>query len=72
MNKIESDGTEYTETKEVLKWQCKFYENVYSDNLINADERPIEDIIGENENSHQMENQKKLEGDINLTNYEKF
>ena len=67
MNKlIESDGTEYTETKEVLKCQRKFYENLYSDNLVNADERPIVDIIGENENKLSNEESEKLEGDIKL------
>ena len=67
MNKlIESDGTEYTETKEVLKRQRKFYENLYSDNLVNADERPIVEIIGENENKLTNEESEKLEGDIKL------
>ena len=39
---------------------------MYSDNLINADERPIVDINGENENELSNEESEKLEGDIKL------
>ena len=46
---IESDGTEYSETKEILKCQQKFYENLYSDISNDVDGNPIEDIAGENE-----------------------
>ena len=63
---IESDGTEYTETKEVLKCQRKFYENLNIDNLVHADERPIVDTIGENEHKLSKEESEKLEGDIKL------
>ena len=63
---IENDGTEITETKEVLKCQRKFYENLYNENLIDADDVPITEIIGENENKLTIEESEKLEGDIKI------
>ena len=63
---IENDGTEVTETKEVLKCQRKFYENLYNENLIDADDVPITEIIGENENKLTIEESEKLEGDIKI------
>ena len=67
MNKIiESDGTEYSETKEILKCQQKFYENFYSDISNDVDGNPIEDIAGENENKLSHDESQKLEGDIKL------
>ena len=63
---IENDGTEVTETKEVLKCQRKFYENLYNENLIDADDVPITEIIGENENKLTIEESEKLKGDIKI------
>ena len=63
---IESDGTEYSETKEILKCQQKFYENLYSDISNDVDGNPIEDIVGENENNLSNDESQKLEGDIKL------
>ena len=63
---IESDGTEYSETKEILKCQQKFYENLYSDISNDVDGNPIEDIAGENENKLSDDESQKLEGDIKL------
>ena len=63
---IENDGTEVTETKEVLKCQRKFYENLYNENLIDADDVSITEIIGENENKLTIEESEKLEGDIKI------
>ena len=68
MNKIiENDGTEYSETKEILKCQQKFYENLYSDISNDVDGNPIEDIAGENENKLSDDESQKLEGDIKLS-----
>ena len=67
MNKIiENDGTEYSETKEIIKCQQKFYENLYSDISNDVDGNPIEDIVGENENKLSNDESQKLEGDIKL------
>ena len=67
MNKIiESDGTEYSETKEILKCQQKYYENLYSDISNDVGGNPIEDIAGENENKLSNDESQKLEGDIKL------
>ena len=63
---IENDGTEYSETKEILKCQQKFYENLYSDISNDVDGNPIEDIVGENENKLSNDESQKLEGDIKL------
>ena len=45
---IEHDGTEHTETNEILKCQRKFYENLYNEYSVDLDERSIESVIGEN------------------------
>ena len=67
MNKItESDGTEYSETREILKCQQKFYENLYSDISNDVEGNPIEDIVGENENKSSNDESQKIEGDIKL------
>ena len=67
MNKIiENDGTEYLETKEILKCQQKFYETLYSDISNDVDGNPIEDIVVENENKLSNDESQKLEGDIKL------
>ena len=63
---IENDGTEYSETKEILKCQQKFYENLYSDISNDVDGNPIEDIVGENENKLSNDESQKLEGNIKL------
>ena len=63
---IESDGTGYSETREILKCQQKFYENLYSDVSNDVNGNPIEDIVGENENKLSNDESQKLEGDIKL------
>ena len=66
MNKIiESGGREYSETREILKCQQKFYENLYSDISNDVDGNPIEGIEGENENKLSNDESQKL-GDIKL------
>ena len=44
---IEQDGTEDTETNEILKCQWQFYENLYNEYSVDLDERSIESVIGE-------------------------
>ena len=63
---IENDGTEHTETNEILKCQRQFYENLYNDYSVNLDERSIRLVIGENENKLSNEDAEKLEGKIKL------
>ena len=38
---IENDGTEHTETNEILKCQRQFYENLHNDYSVDLDERSI-------------------------------
>ena len=67
MTKItENDGTEQTETNEILKCQRQFYENLYNDHSVDLDERSVGSVIGENENKLSNENAEKLEGEIKL------
>ena len=61
---IENDGTEHTETNEILKCQWQFYENLYNDYSVDLDERSIGSVIGENENKLSNEDAEKLEGEI--------
>ena len=63
---IENDGTEHTETNEILKCQRQFYENLYNDYLVDLDERSIGSVIGENENKLSIKDAEKLEGEIKL------
>ena len=63
---IENDGTEHTETNEILKCQRQFYENLYNDYSVDLDERSIGSVIGENENKLSNEDAEKLEGEIKL------
>ena len=62
---IENNGTEHTETNEILKCQRQFYENLYNDYLVDLDERSIGLVIGENENKLSNEDAEKL-GEIQL------
>ena len=63
---IEHDGTEHTETNEILKCQRQFYENLYNEYPVDLDERSIESVIGENKNKLSNEDAEKLEGEIQL------
>ena len=63
---IENDGTEHTETNEILKCQQQFYENLYNDYSVDWDERSIGLVIGENENKLSNEGAEKLESEIKL------
>ena len=63
---IENDGTEHTETNEILKCQRQFYENLYNDYSVDLDERAIGSVIGENENKLSNEDAERLEGEIKL------
>ena len=63
---IEHDGTEYTETNEILKCQRQFYENLHNEYSVDLDERSIESVIGENKNKLSNEDAEKIEGEIKL------
>ena len=63
---IDENGTGYTETKDVLNCQQRFYKKLYDENN-NIDDRLIEITIGGN--SRKLSNLKaeKIEGEILLT-----
>ena len=63
---IDEDGTEYTETKDVLNCQQRFYKTLYDENN-NIDARPIEITIGENSRKLSDLEAEKIEGEILLT-----
>lgn len=63
---IEDNGTEYTETKDILNSQKRFYEQLYEENN-ELDDRPIESVIGENNNKLLNIEAEKLEGKILYT-----
>ena len=56
---IENDGTEHTETTEILKCQRQFYENLYNEYSVDLDERSIESVIGKNKNKLSNEDAEK-------------
>lgn len=60
---IEDNGTEYTETKDILNSQKRFYEQLCEENN-ELDDRPIESVIGENNNKLLNIEAEKLEGKI--------
>ena len=62
---IDEDGSEYCESKDILKCQQFFYEMLYSESdKIDGDS--IESIIGENDMKLSDVEAKKLEGEISL------
>ena len=69
MNKIiEENGDGYTNTKDVLNCQKRFYQNLY-DELNVIDDVSISDTLGENETKLSDQEAENLEGEItfNLT-----
>ena len=46
---IDENGTEYTNTTEILNHQKQFYESLYDD-IHNTDNRSINDMLGEIKN----------------------
>ena len=66
MNKIiEENGDEYTNTKDVLNCQKRFYQNLY-DELNVIDDVSISDTLGENETKLSDQEAENLEGEIAL------
>lgn len=63
---IDEAGTKYTETKDVLNCQQRFYKKLYDENN-NIDDRPIEITIGENSRKLSDLDAEKIEGGILLT-----
>ena len=62
---IDEDGSEYCESKDILKCQQKFYEILYSESD-KIDEDSLESIIGENNMKLSDVEAEKLEGEITL------
>ena len=60
---VNENGEEYTDTKDILKYQKQYYKNLYSESL-NVDDKPISEIIGENPNKLSYLDSLKLEGEI--------
>lgn len=63
---IDEDGTEYTDTNDVLNCQQRFYKKLYDENN-NIDDKPIETTIGENSRKLSNSEAEKIEGEIILT-----
>ena len=61
-----SDGENYTNTNDILHYQKKFYQNLYSESL-EIDEKPLPEIIGENPNKLTNDESINLEGEITYT-----
>lgn len=62
---IDDDGTEYTETKDVLNYQSRFYEKLY-ENVNIKEDGSIESLIGENSTKLSNLEADSLEGEISL------
>ena len=63
---IDENGTENTNTTEILNHKKEFYENLYDDKY-NIDGRSIDDILGENRNKLSNQAAEKLEGEISYS-----
>ena len=63
---IDENGTEYTNTTEILNHQKQFYESLY-DNKHNTDNRSINDMLGENKNKLTNQAAEQLEGEISYS-----
>ena len=64
INKLVSDeGTEYTETQEILNLQKEFYQKLYSQNR-ELNDKEIETLIGENSDKLSDAESSLLEGEL--------
>ena len=61
-----SDGENYTNTNDILHYQKKYYQNLYSERL-EIDEKPLIEIIGENPNKLTNDESINLEVEITYT-----
>ena len=61
-----SDGENYTNTNDILHYQKKYYQNLYSESL-ETDEKPLTEIIGENPNKLTNDESINLEAEITYT-----
>lgn len=67
MNKlIDDDDSHYTDTKDILNCQKRFYQKLYEEVKI-TNERPIENILGNNDKKLSNHTAESLEGEILLT-----
>ena len=60
---VSDEGTEYTETQEILNLQKEFYQKLYSQNQELNDEE-IETLIGENSDKLSDADSNLLEGEL--------
>ena len=63
---IDENNEEITDTKDILEFQKRYYENLYKDQ-IKVTGGTIQDMIGENESKLTDHDSKQLEGEITLT-----
>ena len=63
---IDENNEEITDTKDILEFQKRYYENSCKDQIKISDDT-IQDMIGENENKLTDQDSKQLEGEITLT-----
>ena len=67
MNKlINEQGEEFYDTKDILKCQKDFYQNLYF-NQTNVDDMPLRDTLGENERKLSDKQSASLEGELSYT-----
>ena len=67
MNKlINEQGEEFYDTKDILKCQKDFYQNLYF-NQTNVDDMPLRDTLGENERKLSYKQSASLEGELSYT-----
>ena len=60
---IDDKGKEVNKTKDILEVQKNYYKNLYT-KLMQIDDTPIKDIIGDNENQLNDDEAQKLEGEL--------
>lgn len=60
---IDEKGEEVNKTKDILEVQKNYYKNLYTE-VMQIDDTPIKDIIGDNENQLNYDEAKKLEGEL--------
>ena len=60
---IDDKGKEVNKTKDILEVQKNYYKNLYA-KLMQIDDTPIKDIIGDNENQLNDDEAQKLEGEL--------
>ena len=68
---IDANGTEYTETKDILKCQNQFYKSLY-DKVHTPEKRSINDFLEENQQKLSDDTaQKKQKEKLHIPNYHK-